>query len=185
MLKYLNGVTCFLSDGNMVYYESPGKVNLDKTLELVKAKLKQLKIKDIVLATSTGFTAKRTLEALKGTDVKLTVVSVDKEWWDEAFNEDVIGQLEKAGHKVCFMRGISPYPFFKTASPYIKAAYSRLSSGLWVAVFSLFFAVDRGFISTDKDIIALANYDTALVVKPATSENFLDFKIKEVICKAR
>jgi hypothetical protein len=168
-----------------MYYESPGKVNLDQTLELVKEKLAELKIKDIVLATSTGFTARKALEALKGTDVKLTIVSVDKEWWNEALNHDVIGKLEKAGHKLCFMREISPYPFFKTASPYIKAAYSRLSSGLWVAVFSLFFAVDQGFVSTDKDIIAIASYDTALVVKPATSENFLDFKIREVICKAR
>ncbi len=169
----------------MVYYESPGKVNLDKTLELVKDKLIEFKIKDIVLATSTGFTAKKALEALKGIDVKLTIVSVDREWWDEALNKDVIGKLEEAGHNLCFMREISSYPFFKTASPYIKAAYSRFSSGLWVAVFSLFFAADRGFVSTDKDIIAIANYDTALVVKPATSENFLDFKIKEIICKAR
>lgn len=169
----------------MVYYESPGKVNLDKTLELIKKKSEELGIKDVVLATSTGFTAEKAFEAFKGTDIILTIISTDRQWWDESFLEDFSKKLEEKGHNLFFIREISPYPFIKTPSPFIKTSYCRLSSGLWVAVYVTFFAVDKGFISTDNDIITTANYNTALVIKPATSENFTEFRIKEIICKPK
>ena len=48
-------------------------------------------------------------------------------------------------------------------------------------------AADAGLVRTDEDIISVAGtgkgVDTALVIQPANSDDFLKLKVKEVICK--
>ena len=48
-------------------------------------------------------------------------------------------------------------------------------------------AADAGFISVDKNIVAIAGCgkgaDTAIVIKAANSRNFFDMDIKEIIAK--
>ena len=49
-----------------VYFESPGKENTDETLRLAKRRADQLGIRDIVLASYTGYTALKAVEVFKG-----------------------------------------------------------------------------------------------------------------------
>ena len=49
-----------------MYFETPGKGNTEKTLELAAARARELGIKEAVLASSKGDTACRALEILKG-----------------------------------------------------------------------------------------------------------------------
>ncbi|MBW2332034.1 MAG: hypothetical protein JRF08_00835 [Deltaproteobacteria bacterium] len=48
-------------------------------------------------------------------------------------------------------------------------------------------ATDAGLIRTDEDVISIggtaAGVDTALLLKPAHTQNFFDIKVKEIICK--
>jgi hypothetical protein len=48
-------------------------------------------------------------------------------------------------------------------------------------------AADAGLVRTDEDIIAIAGTshgaDTAVVLKPVTSQNFFDLRVKEILCK--
>ena len=48
-------------------------------------------------------------------------------------------------------------------------------------------AADSGLVGTDEELIAVAGTgrgaDTALLMKPVTSPDFFDFKIKEILCK--
>ena len=48
-------------------------------------------------------------------------------------------------------------------------------------------AADAGLVRTDEDVISVAGTgrgaDTALVLQPANSADFLKLKVKEVICK--
>jgi len=46
-------------------------------------------------------------------------------------------------------------------------------------------AVQEGYVSTEKDIISIGKWDTAIVVKPAIGTKFEDLLIRELICKPR
>ncbi len=51
---------------SITYFEKPGDANTDKTLELAKARAKELGIKTIVVATTTGNTAVKTVNVFEG-----------------------------------------------------------------------------------------------------------------------
>ncbi len=53
----------------MTYYPLPGKENLDATLESSKKAAEELGLDDAIVASTTGFTAKRALEVFKGTGI--------------------------------------------------------------------------------------------------------------------
>jgi len=48
-------------------------------------------------------------------------------------------------------------------------------------------ATDAGMVRTDEDAIAMGGtgkgLDTALVLRPANSQDFFDLKVKEILCK--
>ncbi len=59
----------------MTYFVASGRENVDETLALVKKNAEELGIEDVVIASTTGFTARKALAALKDTGVKLTLAS--------------------------------------------------------------------------------------------------------------
>ena len=69
------------------------------------------------------------------------------------------------------------------------AAYTlrTFAHGTKVAIELALMAADAGLVRTDEDVISVGGSgkgaDTALVLRPANSADFLDLKVKEVICK--
>jgi len=59
--------------------------------------------------------------------------------------------------------------------------------GTKVAVEMTLMAADAGLIRTDEEVISIggtaSGVDTALLIKPAHTQDFFDLKVKEVICK--
>ena len=59
--------------------------------------------------------------------------------------------------------------------------------GTKVAIELALMAADAGLVRTDEDIISVAGtgkgVDTAILLQPANSADFLKLKVKEVICK--
>jgi len=59
--------------------------------------------------------------------------------------------------------------------------------GTKVAVEIALMAADAGLIRVDEDIISIGGtmtgVDTALLLRPAHTQNFFDLKVREVICK--
>ena len=160
----------------MTYYSTPGRENVDNTLALVKKTAEELGIDDVVVASTTGFTAKKAVEILRGTGVKLTFVGTAR----ERFPSDLIKELEEKGCNVCFSHEVSyDYP-----DP-VKMAYRRFCQGLKVAVEIPMIAAQENYVSTDKDIISMGKWDTAIVIKPSTSKRFEDLMIRELICIPR
>lgn len=160
----------------MTYYEVPGRENIVKTLELVKKRAKELGIKNVVVASTRGFTAERAFDAFKETDVTLTIVGIGR----ESFPESLLGKLEEEGHNVVFSRETSyEYPDL------VKAAYRRFSEGVKVAVEIAMIAVQKGLVSTEEEVVSIGKWDTALVIKPSTSDRFSELAIRELICKPR
>jgi len=160
----------------MVYFQVPGRENIEKTLELVKNKAEKLRIKNVVVASTRGFTAEKAFEAFKETDVKLTIVGIGR----ESFPSDLRGKLEEEGHNVCFSKETSyEYPDL------VKSAYRRFCEGVKVAVEIAMIAAQKGFVSTEEDVISMGKWDTALIIKPSTSDNFSELRIRELVCKPR
>jgi hypothetical protein len=160
----------------MTYYPSSGRENVDKTLALVKKLAEELGMEDIVIASTTGFTAKKAVETLSGTGVKLTFVGTAR----DRFPSELISELKKKGCNVCFSNEIKyDYP-----EP-VKVAYRRFCQGMKVAVEIAMIAAQEGYVHADKDIISVGKWDTAVIIKPSISTRFEDLMIRELICKPR
>lgn len=157
-----------------MYFETPGRENIDAMLELVKKRAEELGIKDIVLASTRGFTAGKALEALKEMDVRLTAVGIGR----DSFPSDLAGQLEEKGHNVCFSRETT-YEF----PEHVKAAYRAFCEGMKVAVEVAMIAAERDLVPTDGDVISVGKWDTAILITPARSGRFGELRIKELLCK--
>jgi hypothetical protein len=160
----------------MTYFKAAGKENIDKTLELVKRMAEEYGFKNVVVASITGFTAEKAFEVLKDMNVTLTFVGTER----NRFASNLQKKLEEKGHHVCFSRELSyDYPDL------VKKAFRRFSEGVKVAVEIAMIAAQEGFISTEEDVISIGKWDTALIIKPAKSENFSELKIRELICMPR
>ncbi|MGD0330636.1 MAG: hypothetical protein ABSB40_09370 [Nitrososphaeria archaeon] len=160
----------------MTYYSTSGRENLDKTLALVKKIAEELGIDDVVIASTTGFTAKKAVETFSGTGVKLTFVGTAR----DRFPSELIVELKKKGFNVCFSNEVKyDYP-----EP-VKMAYRRFCQGVKVAVEIAMIAAQEGYVSTEKDLISVGKWDTALIIKPSISTRFEDLTIRELICKPR
>jgi len=160
----------------MTYFETLGKENIDKTLELVRRMAEELGIKHVIVASITGFTAEKAFEMLKDMGVTLTVVGTER----SRFASDLQDKLEDKECNVCFSREISyDYPDL------VKLAFRRFSPGVKVAVEVAMIAAQGGFVSTEEDVICVGKWDTALIIKPATSDNFSELKVRELICMPR
>ena len=158
----------------MTYFDTEGKANTDTTLELVKRIAEELGIRNIVVASTTGFTAEKALDTLKDLGITLTVVGTER----GRFSSPVLTRLADAGHHICFSREVSSdYP--DSAS----LAYRRFSQGVKVAVQIAVIAAAQRCVSPDEDVVAIGKWDTALIIKP--SATFAELKVRELICMPR
>lgn len=158
------------------YYETPGRDNVAETLDIVKRRAEELGIKNVVVASTRGFTAEKAFQIFKETSVTLTVVGISR----DSFPKDLYGRMEEEGHSIIFSREVDyDYP------DQVKTAYRRFCEGVKVAVEIPMIAAERDLLSEDEEVISVGKWDTALVVKPAKSDNFSDLRVMELLCKPR
>ncbi len=179
-----------------VYFEHPGSETTEAVLDIARCRAEELGIKNIVLASTTGATAVRAVETLKGLRViVVTHVTGMREANVQEFtekNRQVVeaagGILVTAAHAFSGLSGAMRQKFNTYVVGDIVASTLRIfGQGLKVACEISLMAADSGLVRTDEDIIAIGGTgqgaDTALVLRPATSRNFFDLKIKEILCK--
>ena len=159
-----------------VYFNKKGKENTEETLKLVKKIADEESINDIVLASTTGYTAEKAIEICEG--LKLIVVGIGR----SNFSSELIKRLEKDGNKVYFSDE-EEYNYPED----MKTAFRRFSEGTKVAVEMVVIAAKKNAIEVGKKIIAVAGThegaDTALVINIA--KDFNDIVIEELTCKPR
>jgi hypothetical protein len=180
-----------------MYFERPGKDNTDQTLTFAAQRAKELSIKEVVVASTTGFTANRAAEIFGGYRITaVTYHSGFKEPFKNEMSTDVKADLQNKGIKVLAashaLSGVERSIAKKHSGVYpvlIIADTLRLfGQGVKVAVEVAVMAADAGAL-TGNDIISIGGSghgaDAALVLKPAHQNNFFDMRIREVICKPR
>ncbi|MEM2936239.1 MAG: pyruvate kinase alpha/beta domain-containing protein [Candidatus Bathyarchaeia archaeon] len=149
-----------------------------ETLKLAKKRGDELGIKSFVVASSTGFVAKKALALLA--DTSLILVGGARDWYEK----DFLKELERKGVPTLFSHEVRySYPAD------VQSAYRRMSEGAKVCPEIVMLAADRGLIPPGVEVIAIAGTgsgaDTAMVILSAKSKAFKELKIREVICKPR
>jgi hypothetical protein len=183
-------------EAKIVYFEAPGQGNTEATLAVARRRAEELGIKQIVVASTHGYTARQAKKAFEGLDVKLVAVSIcagfDDVGWTmtseeradlEAMGITVLTTLHSLGDDVS--------EAFGTSAPnrIVRETLYRFCQGMKVAVEVAIMAADAGVLDTSCEIVAVAGTDegadTALVLKAACARHFKELEIREILAKPR
>lgn len=183
--------------GMTIYFDAEGIANTEQTAALAAAFAEARSIGHIVVATSTGSTARELAKTSKAQIVAVTHANGYPKAGENELPEESRKELTGAGIRVLTTshalsgaeRAISNK--FGGAYPLeIVANTLRLfGQGTKVAVEIAVMALDSGFIPYGVPIISIGGTnkgaDTALLLVPSHAASFFDTRIQEVICKPR
>lgn len=183
-------------EGKILYFEQAGKVNTDATLEAARERAEALGVRQVVVASTHGSTAKRAREVLKGEDLEIIAVSIcagfDEEGWTmtdaeraelERLGITVLTSLHSLGDDVSEAFGV------RAPNRIVRETLYRFCQGMKVAVEVAVMAADAGLLEMSREVIAIAGTgegaDTALVLAPAYARKFKELEIREILAKPR
>lgn len=183
---------------NVTYFDTAGAARTDEALRLAADRAKALGIKHILVPTTSGATAVKALDAIKGPRL---VVVTHMTGFAKPGEQELLSEhrkkLEEAGipihtasHALSGVeRGVRQTFGMVGFGMLLAGALRMFGQGTKVAVEITLMAADAGLIPVDEAVIALggtgSGVDTALVIKPAHTNNVFDLHIEEVICKPR
>ncbi len=179
-----------------VYFEKQGKENTDEVLSIAKERAEELGIKTILMATTVGDTAAKSVGFFKG--MKVVVVTHvtgmrepnAQEVTDE--NRQTIesggGIIITASHAFTGIGGAMRKKHSMYLVGDVIADTLRIfGAGMKVVCEIALMAADAGAIRTDEDVVAIAGSgrgaDTAVVLSPVNTNDFFDLRVKEILCK--
>jgi len=178
------------------YFKEPGRQNTDALIDIVKDYVEKERIKNIVIASSTGEAGAKAAKALK--DVNLVVVTHHhgfQQPGEHELSEELKKEILANGAKIftgthalsSAERAIKKT--FGTVEPLELIAHSLrlMGEGTKVCVEVTLMAADAGLIPVDQDVVAIggtgSGADTALRIKPANASRLFELRIREVIAK--
>ena len=189
----MSGIEC-----ETVYFDERGKGNTDRTLELAKKRADELGIRDIVVASYTGWTGLKASDVFQGYNLVVVTGMVGYSG-PNVWNMDTENKrkMEESGAKL-----VTSLHAFGTLGRAIKNKFGAIqvdeiiahvlrlfSQGVKVGCECACMACDAGLITSGKAAISIGGAgggaDTAIVLKPANTHRFFDTRIHEIICKPR
>lgn len=180
-----------------VQFDSPGAENTDAVVRCVLDRLDQGGIRHVVVATTTGETGVRFLEALEDRAVQLVGVTHHMGFREPnqiELEPALASRLRERGTRVLTMghalsgvaRSISR-TFGGTSTTELIAHTLRLmGQGMKVCVEIAVMAADAGAVPSGEDVICVGGSgrgaDTAVVIRPAHMNAFFDCRVREILC---
>ena len=194
----MGGVNSKMLEVNSVYFLEPGSENTEETLKIAKRRAEELRIKSIVVASTSGETGLKALKMLANYRVVVVTHTTGFQAPDtqELTSQNSAKILEKGGTILtathafggvgrAVRRRFNTYQVDEIIAQTLRA----FGQGTKVACEIVLMAADAGLIRTDEEIISIggtaSGADTALVVKPAHTHDFFQLKVREVLCKPR
>jgi hypothetical protein len=179
-----------------VYFEGSGSKNTEEVLHIARQRAEELGIRNILVASTSGDSAVKAIEILKG----FRVIAVSHATGFDAPNSQLFTEknrriVESNGgvvltttHAFAGIGRALRNKFNMYLSAEIIASTLRIfGDGMKVACEIAMMAADAGLVHTDEDVISMAGthegVDTAIVLKPVNTHNFFDLKVKEILCK--
>lgn len=179
-----------------MHWEHKGKANTTATAELALKRAKELGIRQIVVASNSGYTAEQFLD--KGMEVICVTHHIGfMSPGEDEMPPQVRQRLAEKGARVLttthILAGVDRAVRNKFGGLYpaeiVAQSLRMLGQGVKVCAEIACMALDAGLIPYGAEVIAVAGSatgaDTAVAIVPAHSNQFFDTKIKEIICKPR
>ncbi len=187
----------------IVYFDKAGSQNTDDTIKLALKRAKELGIKYVVVASTSGETGLKAAKAFEGTGVKVIVVG-----HHVGFSKPGVREMEEPFAKELKAMGVTIVEQTHALSGVERSITRRLggasrvesisealrtliSVGTKVSVEVSIMAADGGHVPVDgrTEIIAIGGTwngaDTACVILPAHANNFFDLHVLEIVCMPR
>jgi hypothetical protein len=175
---------------NITYFESPGEDNTDRTLELALDKAREMDLDHVVLASTTGGTARKAADMVDGDDIRLVIVphqfGFDKP--ENKFPDDLTEELRADGHIVhwgtmLFHTG----NLYQSHTPDAMANILRcFCQGIKVCFEITLMAGDAGHVSHGEPVVAVAGTgrgaDTAIYATASHTQDVDNFRVHHVLC---
>jgi len=179
-----------------VYFEEPGKINTARTLEIALNRVRELRIEQIVIASTGGYTAFEAMEVFKDYNPVIVTHST-------GFNIPNEQEMPKENRKKLEDLGATVLTSLHSFGGIGRAVRKKMKTyqlddiiagtlrvfgeGTKVGCEITLMAADAGLINTEKDIVSISGTgrgaDTALVLKGTNTQSFFDLRIKEILCK--
>ncbi|MBU1356062.1 MAG: hypothetical protein KJ620_05800 [Candidatus Edwardsbacteria bacterium] len=180
------------------YFDKSGPANTEETLRLALSRTRELDIKNILVATTSGATALKAAELFSGFNLVAVTHSA-------GFSFKDVQELDAKNKKTLEARGIKVLTCqhalggvnravrrkFNTYQMDEIIAYTlrTMGQGFKVCIEMALMAADAGLVSVKQELIAIggtsSGADTAVVLTPANAQDFFDLKVHEIICKPR
>jgi hypothetical protein len=175
----------------IVYFENIGPQNTEITFKSVKERLNEPGIEKIVMASTTGDTARMANDYFKDTGIKLIVIPHQYDFHREVnlFPRGLVKELRDAGHDVHFGTMLfHTDQLYDSGIPTLIANILRcFCQGVKVCFEIVMMAADAGLVEKGEKVIAIAGTgrgaDTALVMQASSSRNMKKLRVNEIICK--
>jgi len=185
------------------YFDTPGPANTGDAARFSIERAKELGLSTIVVASSSGKTAQLFFDAMKGSGLRLVVVthvfgfSKPGEW---EFSQETAELLRKEGVTIVtgthalsgLERALSRSPKVSGGSrteAIAEALRRTVAIGLKVAVECVLIAADQGAIGITDEVIAVggtaSGSDTVCVIRPANTANYFDLQVREIVAMPR
>ena len=185
-----------------MYFDSHGPENTTEAIKIAVQEAVKRQISHMVIASNSGATAFALAEeagkqGYTGGLVCVSHVYGFKEGGKNELTEENREKLEKQGVRVCtaahVLSGAERNLSRKFQGVYpveiIAHTLRMLGAGIKVCVEISVMALDAGYVSFGKPIIALGGTgrgaDTASILTPGYTSSILDTKIHEILCKPR
>lgn len=187
----------------ITYFEKPGKENTKDCAEIAVNRAKELGLKYIVAASTSGSTARIFAEAVKDTGIQLVIVTHAVGFskpgvWE--FDTETAEKLEKDGIRI--IKGTHALSGLERAmtrrqnlggasrTEAVAEAFRRtISVGFKVAIECVLIAADQGEVPVDDEVIAVGGTeegaDTVIVVKPSHTARFFELQVREFAAMPR
>lgn len=185
------------------YFDSPGKQNTEKVVDLAVKRAKDRKISHIVVASGTGRTGVMVAEKAQRKGIRTVVVtgaygfSKKGEWEMKKTNEE---RLRKMGVPMISathaLSGVERSITKKLGGAsrieaVAEALRSLFGQGMKVCIEISIMAADAGAVPCDDDseMIAIAGTDegadTAVIIRPSNANAFFDLQVREIVAMPR
>ena len=185
------------------YFDKPGEANTPDAARFAVERARELNLKTIIVASTSGATAETFYQAVRNTGIDLIVVThvfgfkKPGEW---EFSQEIAERLRKQGVKI--VTGTHALSGLERAlsrsakigggsrSDAVAEALRRVVAvGLKVAVECVLIAADQGAIGVNEEVIAVggtaSGADTVCVIRPANTGDFFDLQVREIVAMPR
>jgi hypothetical protein len=180
---------------NTVYFAKVGKENTQRVLDLAWSRIEELKINTIVVATTTGETARKAAARFSGSHVVAVTHSTGFRGPNEQeLTEENRKHIQENGGTIlttthafggvnrAVRKKLSTYQLDEI----IAFTLRTFGEGMKVAVEMALMAADAGLLRVDEPALMIAGTgrgaDTAVILMPAHAQNFFDLKVLEIVC---